>query len=101
MKTDFNALIKWVENEIQMFEEIIKDKSTTGHFLTICNNNHEKLLLIKNYLNDYEKLANDYRALDKENSLLKLQKMELDIRLIFEDMKTTYRANRRKWRAKT
>ena len=101
MKEDLNRLIKWVDNEIQLYEEIIKDKSPSKHELTIYRNNREKLLLIKEYLNDYEKLAKDYQELSRQNSLLRLQKMELESNTIFEDMKMSYRANRRKWRYKS
>ena len=55
---------------------------------------------IKEHLIDYQKLAKNYRELDKNYCILKLKKMEVDSRLIFEDMKKEYRANRRKWKAK-
>lgn len=102
MTTDFNTLIKWVENTIQINKELAEEKlkPLSRHEATFFNNNVEKLTLIKEYLIDYQKLADDYSALDKKYYLLRLQKMELDSRLIFEDMKKDYRANRRKWKAK-
>jgi hypothetical protein len=100
--TDFNTLIKWVENTIQINKELAEEKlkPLSRHEATFFNNNVEKLTLIKKYLNDYEKLAKDYHELDKKHCLLKLKKMELNSHLIFEDMKKQYRANSRKWRAK-
>ena len=102
MTTDFNTLIKWVENTIQINKELVEEKLKllSRHEATFFNNNIEKLTLIKKYLNDYEKLVKDYHELDKNYCLLKLQKMEVDSRFIFEEMKKEYRANRRKWKAK-
>ena len=100
MKENLNSLIKWVDVEIQLYEEIIKDKSSSKHELTIYRNNSEKLLLIKEYLNDYEKLAKDYQELSNKNKLLRLKIMELESQKIYEDMKKDYRANRRKWLAR-
>jgi gp18 len=100
MKENLNSLIKWVDVEIQLYEEIIKDKSQSKHELTIYRNNSEKLLLTKEYLNDYEKLAKDYQKLSNKNKLLRLKIMELESQKIYEDMKKDYRANRRKWLAK-
>ena len=92
-------LIKWLEAEQDLNNQLVAS-STNKSFKNILNDDNQKISLIREYLSDYQKLANDYRELDKENRLLKLQKMELDSRLIFEDMKIVYRANRRKWRAK-
>lgn len=100
MKENLNSLIKWVDVEIQLYEEIIKDKSPSKHELTIYRNNSEKLLLTKEYLNDYEKLAKDYQELSNKNKLLRLKIMELESQKIYEDMKKDYRANRRKWLAR-
>lgn len=102
METDFNGVIKWVENTIQINKELVEDKSKSlsRHELTFFNNNLEKLTFIKEYLNDYEKLAKDYQALSNKNNLLRLQIMELESHKIYEDMKKDYRANRRKWLAK-
>ncbi|MDS3007978.1 hypothetical protein RKZ90_00135, partial [Streptococcus pneumoniae] len=58
------------------------------------------LLLVKEYLTDYEKLAKDYRYVTLKNKLLKIEKMELEGRHIYEDMRMKYRANRRKWGAR-
>ena len=101
-KANFKQLILWVENTIQINKELIEETSRplSKHEERFFKNNFEKLTLIKEYLIDYQKLADDYRALDKKYYLLRLQKMELDSRLIFEDMKKDYRANRRKWKAK-
>lgn len=93
-------MIKWVDVEIQLYEEIIKDKSPSKHELTIYRNKYEKLLLIRKYLNDYKTLVKGYQELSRKNSLLRLQKMELESNTIFEDMKMVYRANRRKWKSK-
>lgn len=102
METDFNKAIKWVENTIQINKELVekKSKSLSKHELTFFNDNLEKLTFIKEYLNDYEKLANDYQKLSNTNKLLRLQIMELESHKIYEDMKKDYRANRRKWLAK-
>lgn len=101
MKEDLNSLIKWVDIEIQIYEDIIKDSLLRKYKFTTFENNRKKLLLIREYLNDYEKLAKDYQELSNQNSLLRLQKMELESHTIFEDMKMSYRANRRKWRSKS
>lgn len=99
METDFNGVIKWVENTIQINKELVEDKSKSlsRHELTFFNNNLEKLTFIKEYLNDYEKLAKDYQNLSNKNKLLRLKIMELESQKIYEDMKKDYRANRRKW----
>lgn len=101
-KANFKQLIIWVENTIRIYEEILNDKKQppSRRDATFYNYNLKNLALIKEYLIDYQKLSDDYRALDKKYNLLRLQKMELDSRLIFEDMKKEYRANRRKWKAK-
>ena len=90
-------LLRWVDWEIQMAEEALEKEFESRHFHRIIDNNRQKLLLIKEYLNDYEKMANDYRDMASENRLLKLEKMELEGRYIYEDMRMNYRANRRKW----
>ena len=101
-KANFKQLIIWVEHTIRIYEEILNDKKQppSRRDTTFYNYNLKNLALIKEYLIDYQKLSDDYRALDKKYNLLRLQKMELDSRLIFEDMKKEYRANRRKWKAK-
>lgn len=102
MSTDYKKSIKWVENTIQIYNELLNDKKRklSRHDVTFYNYNLENLILIKEHLVDYQKLAQNYRELDKNYCLLKLQKMEVDSRFIFEDMKKEYRANRRKWKAK-
>nr|DAR30469.1 MAG TPA: hypothetical protein [Caudoviricetes sp.] len=101
METDFNGAIKWVKNTIQIYNELVEEKQKKNQ-LSRCdaifyNYNLENLTLIKEYLNDYEKLAKDYQKLSNKNKLLRLQIMELESHKIYEDMKKDYRANRRKW----
>lgn len=102
MSTDYKDSLKWVENTIQIYNELLNDKKRqqSRHDATFYNYNLENLTLIKEYLIDYQKLTKNYRELDKNYCLLKLEKMEVDSRFIFEDMKKEYRANRRKWKAK-
>lgn len=104
MSTDYMDSIKWVENTIQIYNELLEEKQKKNqlsrHDATFYNYNLENLTLIKEYLIDYQKIAQNYRELDKNYCILKLQKMEVDSRFIFEDMKKEYRANRRKWKAK-
>ena len=99
METDFNGALKWVENTIQIYNELLNDKERqqSRHDVIFYNYNLENLTLIKEYLNDYEKLAKDYQKLSNKNKLLKLQIMELESHKIYEDMKKDYRSNRRKW----
>ena len=99
METDFKRAIKWVENTIQIYNELLTDKERqqSRHEATFYSYNLENLTLIKEYLNDYEKLAKDYQKLSNKNKLLRLQIMELESHKIYEDMKKDYRANRRKW----
>ena len=104
MSKDYKQSIKWVENTIQIYNDLLEEKQKKNqlsrHDATFYNYNLENLILIKEYLIDYQKLAQNYRELDKNYCLLKLQKMEVDSRFIFEEMKKEYRANRRKWKAK-
>lgn len=104
MSPDYNQSIKWVENTIQIYNDLLEEKQKkdklSRHDATFYNYNLENLILIKEHLIDYQKLAQNYRELDKNYCLLKLQKMEVDSRFIFEEMKKEYRANRRKWKAK-
>lgn len=102
MSTDYKKSIKWVENTIQIYNELLNDKKRklSRHDVTFYNYNLENLILIKEHLIDYQKLAQNYCELDKNYCLLKLQKMEVDSHFIFEEMKKEYRANRRKWKAK-
>lgn len=104
MSKDYKQSIKWVENTIQIYNDLLEEKQKKNqlsrHDATFYNYNLENLILIKEYLIDYQKLAQNYHELDKNYCLLKLQKMEVDSRFIFEEMKKEYRANRRKWKAK-
>lgn len=101
-KANFKQSIIWVQNTIQIYEELLNDKKQppSRRNATFYNYNLENLALIKEYLIDYQKIAKNYRELDKNYCILKLQKMEVDSRFIFEEMKKEYRANRRKWKAK-
>lgn len=104
METDFNGALKWVENTIQIHNELVEEKQKKNQLsrcdATFYNYNLENLTLIKEYLNDYEKLAKDYQMLSNKNKLLRLKIMELESQKIYEDMKKDYRANRRKWLAR-
>lgn len=90
-------LIEWLDNLTMIIKELKGRESTSKYFITILENNYKNLLLVKEYLTDYEKLAKDYRDVVSENRLLKLEKLELEGRHIYEDMRMKYRANRRKW----
>lgn len=92
-------LIEWLELEIQLTKET-REKSNTEILNKIRDIKIKNLSLTKEYLNDYGKLAKDYRDVVSENRLLKLEKMELEGRHIYEDMRLKYRANRRKWGAR-
>ena len=93
-------LIEWLDNLTMIVKELKGRKSTSRHFITIWENDYKNLLLVKEYLTDYEKLAKDYRDVVSENKLLKVEKMALEGMHIYEDMRMKYRANRRKWRAR-
>ena len=90
-------LIEWLDNLIMIVKELKGRESTSRYFITILENNYKNLLLVKEYLTDYEKLAKDYRDVVSQNRLLKIEKLELEGRYIYEDMRMKYRANRRKW----
>lgn len=97
-------LIQWLDDQIMYIKEAIEKGSATRHFITIWEYDHKNLLLVKEYITDYKKLVNDYEKLTKDyhdvvsqNRLLKLEKLELEGRYIYEDMRMKYRANRRKW----
>ena len=97
-------LIQWLDDQIMYIKEAIEKGSAKRHFITIWEYDHKNLLLVKEYITDYEKLTNDYEKLTKDyhdvvsqNRLLKLEKLELEGRYIYEDMRMKYRANRRKW----
>ena len=93
-------LIEWLDHLTMIVKELKESKSTSRHFITIWENDYKNLLLVKEYLTDYEKLAKDYRDVELKNKLLKLEKLELEGRHIYEDMRMKYRANRRKWGAR-
>ena len=97
-------LIQWLDDQIMYIKEAIERGSATRHVITILEYDHKNLLLVKEYITDYEKLTKDYEKLTKDyhdvvsqNRLLKLEKLELEGRYIYEDMRMKYRANRRKW----
>lgn len=108
-------LIQWLDDQIMYIKEAIERGSATRHAITFWEYDHKNLLLVKEYITDYEKLtkdyekltkdyeklAKDYRDVSSQNRLLKLEKLELEGRHIYEDMRMKYRANRRKWGAKT
>ena len=89
-------LIEWLDNLTMIVKELKGRELASRHFI-IWENDYKNLLLVKEYLTDYEKLAKDYRDMALKNKLLKLEKMELEGRHIYEDMRMKYRANRRKW----
>ena len=97
-------LIQWLDDQIMYIKEAIERGSAERHFITIWEYNHKNLLLVKEYITDYEKLTKDYEKLTKDyhdvvsqNRLIKLEKLDLEGRYIYEDMRMKYRANRRKW----
>ena len=97
-------LIQWLDDQIMYIKEAIERGSATRHAIRFWEYDHKNLLLVKEYITDYEKLTNDYEKLTKDyhdvvsqNRLLKLEKLELEGRYIYEDMRMKYRANRRKW----
>lgn len=102
MSTDYKQSIKWVENTIQIYNELLEEKQNqlSRHDTTFYKSNLENLTLIKKHLIDYKILVQNYRELNKNYCILKLKKMEVDSRFIFEEMKKEYRANRREWKAK-
>lgn len=100
-------LIQWLDDQIMYIKEAIEKGLATRHAITFWEYDHKNLLLVKEYITDYEKLVNDYEKLTKDyrdvvsqNRLLKLEKLELEGRYIYEDMRMKYRANRRKWGAR-
>lgn len=93
-------LIQWLDDQIMYIKEAIEKGSDKRHFITIWEYDHKNLLLVKEYITDYEKLTKDYHDVVSQNRLLKLEKLELEGRYIYEDMRMKYRANRRKWGAR-
>lgn len=90
-------LIQWLDDQIMYIKEAIEKGSDKRHFITIWEYDHKNLLLVKEYITDYEKLTKNYHDVISQNRLLKLEKLELEGRYIYEDMRMKYRANRRKW----
>jgi len=90
-------LIEWLLWHERVNKEMLSSDEEKSDFETYLEDENRKILLIKEYLNDYEKLAKDYRDVALKNKLLKIEKMELEGRYIYEDMRMKYRANRRKW----
>lgn len=93
-------LIEWLLWHERVNKEMLSSDEEKSDFEIYLEDENRKISLIKEYLNDYEKLAKDYRDVALKNKLLKLEKMELEGRHIYEDMRMKYRANRRKWGAR-
>lgn len=93
-------LIEWLDQEIQLNKDVIASNKESSDFNLFVEEEIKTIVLIKEYLTDYEKLTKDYRDMDLKNKLLKIEKLELEGRYIYEDMRMKYRANRRKWRAR-
>lgn len=93
-------LIEWLLWHERVNKEMLSSDEEKSDFELYLEDENRKILLIKEYLNDYEKLAKDYRDVALKNKLLKIEKMELEGRYIYEDMRMKYRANRRKWGAR-
>ena len=94
-------LIEWLLWHERVNKEMLSSDEEKSDFeLYYLEDENRKILLIKEYLNDYEKLAKDYRDVALKNKLLKIEKLELEGRHIYEDMRMKYRANRRKWGAR-
>ena len=90
-------LIEWLLWHEKVNIEMMSSDEEKSDFELYLEDENRKILLIKEYLTDYEKLAKDYRDVELKNKLLKIEKMELEGRYIYEDMLMKYRANRRKW----
>ena len=90
-------LIQWLLWHEKVNKEMLSSDEEKSDFELYLEDENRKISLIKEYLTDYEKLAKDYRDVALKNKLLKLEKMELEGRHIYEDMRMKYRANRRKW----
>lgn len=93
-------LIEWLDQEIQLNKDVIASNQESSDFNLFVEEEIKTIELIKEYLTDYEKLTKDYRDVVSENKLLKVEKMALEGRYIYEDMRMKYRANRRKWGAR-
>ena len=90
-------LIEWLLWHERVNKEMLSSDEEKSDFEIYLEDENRKISLIKEYLADYEKLAKDYRDVVSQNRLLKLEKLELEGRYIYEDMRMKYRANRRKW----
>lgn len=93
-------LIEWLLWHERVNKEMMSSDEEKSDFELYLEDENRKISLIKEYLTDYEKLAKDYRDVVSKNRLLKLEKMDLEGRIIYEDMRMKYRANRRKWGAR-
>lgn len=93
-------LIEWLLWHERVNIEMMSSDEEKSDFELYLEDENRKISLIKEYLTDYEKLAKDYRYVTLKNKLLKIEKMELEGRYIYEDMRMKYRANRRKWGAR-
>ena len=93
-------LIEWLLWHERVNKEMLSSDEEKSDFEIYLEDENRKISLIKEYLADYEKLAKDYRDVVSQNRLLKLEKLELEGRYIYEDMRMQYRANRRKWGAR-
>ena len=93
-------LIEWLLWHETINKKMISSDEEKSDFETYLEDENRKISLIKEYLTDYEKLAKDYRDVVSQNRLIKLEKLELEGRYIYEDMRMKYRANRRKWGAR-
>lgn len=93
-------LIEWLLWHERVNKEMLSSDEEKSDFELYLEDENRKISLIKEYLTDYEKLAKDYRDVVSQNRLLKLEKLELEGRDIYEDMRMKYRANRRKWGAR-
>ena len=90
-------LIEWLLWHERVNKEMLSSDEEKSDFELYLEDENRKISLIKEYLTDYEKLAKDYRDVVSQNRLFKLEKLELEGRYIYEDMRMKYRANRRKW----
>lgn len=93
-------LIEWLLWHERVNVEMMSSDEEKSDFEIYLEDENRKISLIKEYLADYEKLSKDYRDVVSQNRLLKLEKLELEGRHIYEDMRMKYRANRRKWGAR-
>ena len=93
-------LIEWLLWHKKVNIEMMSSDEEKSDFEIYLEDENKKISLIKEYLTDYEKLTKDYHDVVSQNRLLKLEKMELEGRYIYEDMRMKYRANRRKWGAR-